>query len=282
MKPLHIDEEVTIRTDEDARRAPETENDAAYISEKSGITHVPLERWQKAQKAERNHWMVRGRHVANDRNDQHMAMFDGYAAPRGRRFTHALELSCGPFTNLSLIGQLCQIESVSLLDLLIESYLSHKFCNYTRERLYTRRGGLDAYRFLARELFPSHNMSVRQLLALPIEQMPEIEPAADLLVIINVIEHCYDIQAVFRNILAALDRGGLLVFHDRYYDHEQVSQTVLSQYDAAHPLKVDRCVLDGFLQTHFDPIYQRIVPERFTLEGVDFSFDTLYYIGYKR
>jgi len=295
MKPLHIDDDVTIRTDEEARRALATENDTAYISARAGITRVPLERWQKAQKAEHKHWMVRSRHVSNDRNDIHMAMFDSYASLRNRRFAHALELGCGPFTNLSLIANLCQIESVSLLDPLIESYLKHDFCNYTRDRLYVRRGGLDAllratlgrawpglYRLLVRGLFPPRSIPIRQQFALPIEQMPTPQTAADLLVIINVIEHCYDIETVFRSILAALAPDGWLVFHDRYYDHEQVAQSVRHWYDAAHPLKVDRHVLDSFLQTHFEPVYQRIDTEHFTFKEIDFSFDTLYYIGRRR
>ena len=296
MKPLHIDDDIQILTDEAAKEALAKDNDASFVSEEQGITHVPLDRWQKAQRAERKHWMVRGLHVSNDRNDDHMTLFDDYATLRDRHFQHALEMGCGPFTNLSLIGTVCEIDDVTLLDPLIESYLSHPFCNYTHEKFFLRRQNpIDLfmrrvlgriapslYKTLARNLIPRKTIPVRGLIATPIETMPRSDTPYDLIVIINVIEHCYDIDRVFQQIVDNLAPGGILVFHDKYYSHDAVAETVKVQYDAAHPLKVDRKVIDSFLDAHFNDLYRYIATETSHFRDYTFQYDMLYLIGQKK
>lgn len=296
MKPYHIDDDVNIKTDEDALQALEETNDQEYISPDSGIVTVSKDRWQQAQKAERNHWMVRGIRVNNDRNESHKALFNDYSDLKNKHFQSAIELGCGPFTNMSIIGKLCQIEQVTLLDPLIESYLTHPFSNYTKDTLYLRResqwhwflqkivGKINPslYKSLMRPILHNRTIPIKQIIASPIEAMPIPEETHDLAIMINVIEHCYDIHLIFKQIVDMLALDGLFVFHDRYYNHDEVSESIQYQYDAAHPLKVDRRVIDKFLDTNFTPLYHHIGTEHMSFRDSEISYDTLYFIGRKK
>jgi SAM-dependent methyltransferase len=124
---------------------------------------------------------------------------------------------------------------------------------------------------------------IRRLYAEPIEEMPT-QAKYDLLVMVNVLEHCYDAPQVFRNILEIITRGGILVFHDKLYQHDQVEQEVDSSFDAAHPLRVDRTLIHAFLQEHFSVLSTNIVHkvDRRTWIEEDHEGDDLYFIGTRR
>lgn len=151
--------------------------------------------------------------AADDRNLQHMADFDNYHALHGMTFDHAIELGCGPFTNLRLIGQVCSIAKCTLLDPLIESYLGHKHWRLT-ERHYDvarvlwqssrqlgnlGRGVRRVIRRLAPNLLAMKGIPISELIASPIEEMPT-QRCYDLIVIVNVVRHCYDINLIFENV----------------------------------------------------------------------------------
>src|SRR5206468_351317 len=108
-----------------------------YLDPKDGVVRVPKQRWQQAQRYERETWMVANTAASDDRNSAHYGGFRGYEALRGRTFLRAIELGCGPFTNLRLIGRTCTIAQCSLLDPLIKDYLNHPHCTYNRQMLRT-------------------------------------------------------------------------------------------------------------------------------------------------
>ncbi|MBK8020935.1 MAG: hypothetical protein IPK19_05765 [Chloroflexi bacterium] len=56
-KKYHIDEQVNVLTGAAAEDALKAENDELFLSADRGIVQVSSERWQKAQRAERRHWM---------------------------------------------------------------------------------------------------------------------------------------------------------------------------------------------------------------------------------
>lgn len=292
-KYIHIDQNVNILTGEAAKMALETENDRVFLSEKDGIFHVSAERWKTAQTTERKHWMELGLSNGNDRNDQHYGAFDNYRALRGLKFQNAIELGCGPFTNLRLIANVAEIAACTLLDPLIETYLSHPNCFYTREVMFrdlpVQVGPIPLSK-LWREAgrFPGvlsrvrrrRKIPVRRIIAEPIETMP-VSERYDLVVIINVLEHCYDVREVVARILAIMKPGSILVFHDKLYDHEMVKETVVHEYDAAHPLQVDRGIILSFLEQNFIQMYRRVDRESCKVLGEMHSFDGLYYMGRK-
>ncbi len=293
MRRYYIDENINILTGKDAEEALAKENDGAFVSDNNGIVKVSLERWQKAQLAEHEHWMVFGIGASNDRNDEHFIGFNNYETLQGMPFGSAIELGCGPFTNMRMIGKVCDIDECALLDPLIEDYLAHPHCRYTNQWLYleerslpalpSRLGRSFAKRLgtVSRSLFPGRRLRVKEIIPIPIESMPAHDQY-DLVVIINVIEHCCDVQAAFDKILAIMKSGAYLVFHDKYYYHEPVARNAVNAYDAAHPLRVDRRILDAFLEAHFDQQYRHISKKHWTFLGDEVDWDALYYIGKRR
>lgn len=295
---VHIDSDINILVDEAAKEALTKENDSRFLSEDSGIIRVPTARWLKAQVAERKHWMVRSIGASNDRNDEHFWGFDGYGALRGLTFRSALELGCGPFTNMRLIANACQVQECSLLDPLIESYLSHPNCAYTRQYIFLddipsssphiatkimRRLPLAGRitKRLSRMVRPRRRVPIRRILATPIESMPE-DSRYDLIAIMNVIEHCYDVESVFDKVLSIMEEEAVIVFCDKYYDHNTVAETVKMNYDAAHPLRVDGRIVDAFLEANFNLLYKTVKESQFTFLSEDIKWQELYYIGAKR
>lgn len=292
MRDFHfVDEDFNILKGEDARNALEETSDEKYLSEDKGIVHVPRSRWEVAQIFERTGWMEMWSGAADDRNYRHKADFDDYQTLSGMTFDHAIELGCGPFTNLRLIAQVCTIKRCTLLDPLIMTYLGHKHCSYNKRmlrcesvlsRLLSAPKPLRGIRRIVRYLAPLllvKQIPVHELIASPIEEMP-VRASYDLIVIINVIEHCYDIDLVFDRIINMAAPDAVLVFHDKYYEHETVSQLVKGHYyEAGHPLMVDRSVIDGFLENHFEPLFRRTVQKSIEHIPVMPEYDGLFFIG---
>ncbi len=290
MKHLFIDENVDILVDGEAELALARRNDSTFFVEGKGVPKVSDERWRTAQKAEKKHWIVLGSGADDDRNYEHFESFEKYRVLRGLEFNRAIELGCGPFTNLRIIGDVCRVRSCDLLDPLIREYMDHPHCSYRGGRIRLEntsiprrlQAGLSRVeRRFGRDLgWPRFRGSIPVGQAMPIPA-EELTPGYqyDLVTMVNVIEHCYDIDLVLRNVAAATVRGGLLVLHDKYYDAQATEERLTSHYDAAHPLQVDRSVIDRFLAEHFSPLFYRVVPVAAEFTGRDVSADYYYYIG---
>ena len=130
---IFVDENRQIFRGEKALRLIR-ERGETKVDARVGMVRVPTERWQEAQRYERRTWME-GRATLTDRNEEHEDFFAGYRPLQGLRFQHAIELGCGPFTNLRKILLRCKCEAIDLLDPLADSYLNHPYCRYRRGRL---------------------------------------------------------------------------------------------------------------------------------------------------
>ncbi len=289
-KKIFIDSDVNILTGEDAERALHKENDAKYFNEREGVSRVEKDRWRTAQKAEKKHWMNLGIRAADDRNYDHADKFGGYESIRGMKFDHAIELGCGPFTNLRLIGGIAEIGRCTLLDPLIDEYQAHPQCRYRTGKLVRDSySGSPWMRTLRKGLWRAMPDGLRRLLPgiplagtlnMPIEEMP-LNETYDLVVMINVIEHCYDAHALMSSILRILRPGGVFVFHDRLYDASIIRERVKEKYDAAHPLRVDQKLLMEFLQRNFSPLFSQQDEKIHAFEGREETVRSVYYIGRK-
>ncbi|MGD9874781.1 MAG: methyltransferase domain-containing protein [Kiritimatiellia bacterium] len=287
---LHIDSNVNILTGEAAEKALQRENDEKYFHENEGVAQVEKNRWTTAQKAERKHWMELGLRAADDRNYDHAAFFDGYRTLRGLSFDHAIELGCGPFTNLRLIANACEIRQCTLLDPLIREYLTHPQCRYRSGNLVKDRPSNSALaRNVRKVLWRSMpggmrrwlpGISVKAMLDMPIEEMP-LDCTYDLVVMINVIEHCYDVRLLLDNLLRVLKPGGVFVFNDRLYEASVIRERVREKYDAAHPLRVDQKILQDFIQKHFEPLFEKTDERIHAFRGREETLRTVYFIGRK-
>ena len=76
----------------------------AFYSAPYGILAVDERRWGAAQEWERALWTAAAAGVTTDRNEHHKRQFDNYAE-LPRHLGHAVEVGCGPFTQLQTILQ---------------------------------------------------------------------------------------------------------------------------------------------------------------------------------
>lgn len=284
---LFIDDDVNILTAGAAEVALAIQSDARFVEGEAGIRRVPRERWASAQKAERKHWMVLGLGANDDYNYDHAAGFDHYASLRDTTFSRAIELGCGPFTNLRIIADVCRIAECDLLDPLVESYLEHPGCRYSRTSLLVDQSRMNVQlrqflrghrRFGLERFTESGTVPIGRLVTTPIEEM-SLDRTYDLVVMENVIEHCYDVDLVFANILSVLEPGGHFVIHDRYYYADRVAERTRTLFDAAHPLQVDRSLVDTFLSANFEPVYSKIENVAGEFMGHDVGAENYYFVG---
>lgn len=218
--PIFITSPINVLTGDAARVALETTNDSAYYTPDKGVLSVPLERWQKAQAYERETWLVHGLNATEDRNTEHVGMFDGYKA-LSDDLGRVIELGCGVFTNLRYILPEHTAKGVFLLDPLVLVYRDvHPNCAY-------KDGILCDY---------------------PVQFIPETiednehRTKFDTVVVVNVLSHCQDALKVFDWINTHLKKGGSLVFGEPVRDINP-----LEVFDIGHPLSYNQSVIDDFL-----------------------------------
>lgn len=300
MKKIFINEQIKILRGKDAESALEKENDSQFITDTRGITRVTTERWLKAQNFEKLFWMKRNKSEKTDRNEDHYQFFNGYKSLSNKFINSAIELGCGPFTNLRLIGEICHIKECVLLDPLIETYLSHPNCTYTRDWLFVGDYGpklpeiiqkilssipliniLSLFKKIRKLLKLGLKIRISRIIPKPIEEM-SLDKKFDLVIIINVIEHCYNVNLVFNNILSIMPQGSYLVFHDKYYEYKKVKNSVKNVYDAGHPLRVDKNIINNFLESNFKEIYKRLSLINVRVEDFEDSSEVIYFIGQKK
>ena len=180
-----------------------------------------------------------------------------------------IELGCGPFTNLRYIVQECKVGKVSLLDPLINEYLNHPYCFYNGEYLYCDLNKDN-----------SKKVEIDNLFNIPIENL-ETTNKFDLVVIVNVIEHCFNIPKILGIIDNLLANDGIIIFHDRYYTASKLTKELDYTFDAGHPIKTDRYVIDEFLK-NYNQIYKYVDNREFVFLGKNHKYDAIYFIGSKK
>ena len=287
---IFVDENRNIFKGQEAiKRINARKNEA--VDPQKGIVKVDQERWKEAQRYERRTWME-GIAAMSDRNEEHEFCFGGYRALAGKHFGSAIELGCGPFTNMRKILSHCSVESIHLLDPLANDYLNHPFCRYKMRRLggilkttlipWTPRGGIKhPIRFYKHKF---DEWQIGKLQGRPvtihdsgIEDFAPPQPF-DLCVMINVIEHCQDVEKIFERILEMTRTGSHFLFADKIYDARSEAELSKTRFDAGHPLRVDYSVIRKFLQENFNPLWNADVSET---EGSQ-TYQCSYFIGIRK
>lgn len=210
-------------------------SDLKYLTE-NGVVEVDRERWEEAQSYERGTWMSGdGLGACDDRNAEHCERFNGYEVLRDRRLPHVIELGCGPFTNARLVlPVLAHCADVTLLDPLLDSYLGHPYCTYASGELC----GVPA--------------------TTVVSSIEAFEPpqAYDLLILVNVLEHCFSVPRVFDVVTSALRPGGVLVFAEALLRPEDLPRVVGNWYDAGHPIRLSTDYVTSFLHGSFRTLFE--------------------------
>lgn len=291
---LFVTRDVEVLEGEAAAAELQLHNDARFYADGRGVARVDSERWTEAQHYERTVWMRRQRAAADDRNRAHMMRFGGYRALAGLSFDRAIELGCGPFTNLRLILGTTHAREIHLLDPLIRDYVAHPLCRYRGGRFGGVLGFANAGATLSlmrnpvacgRELLDAYRIG--RLRGRPIQIEPstiedfETSKRFDLVILVNVIEHCRDAHRVFQKVREILAPGGVLVFHDKFFRSEDLLGSLATIYDAGHPLRLDPSVAEGFLKS-FRPIMRADYWDEENIGGATYVRRAVYFIGRHR
>lgn len=266
-KYFFVDKNRKKYTGEEAKKKIRSKNDLSYYSPESGIDRCDKKRWEEAQHYEKLIWMKELNNADNDNNFYHRDNLDKYKYLENMKFENAIELGCGPFTNIVHISKETEINNVDLLDPLITNYLNHKNCNYDNNYLY-QKGLLG-------------NKIPAKLHHTPIEEFRS-EKKYNLIVIINVLEHCYNADLIFSKILELSKKDTILVFGDKLYNKKNILDNLKKKYDAGHPLKIDESEIKSFLEKNFNPIMYKYFHTKNTKNGMDTSYDSYYYIGKRK
>jgi SAM-dependent methyltransferase len=257
----YIDENIKVMHGGQAHRALSSRSDAIYIGDAGGIHSVDRDRWLEAQRCEYRHWFNNEARVSDDHNFQNMRYFANYQALSGMRFQRAIELGCGPFTNARFVSQGCRIEFLDLLDPLIGDYLKHRNRYYDNGKLlvapkirrYDRIHRRFPWLWWSAAPVLRKTVQIGRLIQSSIESFELSGRQYDLVIIINVLEHCYDLGRIFDQIQSMLTPIGVLVFGDIGFDAEELSRIGTRQWDAAHPLRPLKTTIGDFLG-RFEPL----------------------------
>jgi ubiquinone/menaquinone biosynthesis C-methylase UbiE len=242
----------TLRTPDHAHR------DCSPTSNRISSEVVSEERWHTAQQWERQHWIgaqaARARYGKNyvwralaafgfvpkyrgdDWNGWWKAQFDDY------RFLpptvkNALEVGCGPYTNLRLIMNSCPPQHIYLSDPLIRTYVKFKLTFVA-----------DMYR-KALCVLDDH----------PLEELPFADNYFDLTVMINVLDHVRDARLCMENLVRVTKRGGVAIIGQDLSNDEDREALTRDPGAAGHPIKLDYQWFEPYLG-NFESLIRKVLP----------------------
>jgi ubiquinone/menaquinone biosynthesis C-methylase UbiE len=146
-----------------------------------------------------------------------------------------IELGCGPFTNARLfVNYIPSIEEVTLEDPLLNSYLKHPHCAYKDGTL----GGKKT-----------------KLASVSIEDLDD-DQKYDVVMIINVLEHCKNIPSILSKVEGLMKKDTIFVFSDMMLNIEEIKRMTAHVWDAGHPIRIAKHYMENFLGK-FETLFRR-------------------------
>jgi len=244
------------------------------------ITKVDEQRWRKAQEWERRYWEskdhIRNRFGLNKlwplialtgykpayRGDDWNAWwrdhFEGYGF-LPPRCENAIELGCGPYTNMRMLLAGTYVDYIYLLDPLMPVYRT--FANTFASKA-ARQYNL---------IFDPH----------PIETCPYGDPFFDVVVMINVLDHVMDAELCMQKAVSMTKAGGILIVGQDLSNEEDIRRLSTQSHDVGHPIKVDHAWMEERLLGSTEVILHHIL-DRSEGREPDHHYGTLIYAGRKR
>lgn len=231
---------------------------------------VSPQRWRDAQAYELSTWKRQNstlyrilKHVGvlagkvsvepgDDWNHWWREQFDNYRA-LPERIPAAIELGCGPYTNMRLILEQSRINRVVCSDPLAAEYLKLRHAWIAKE---ANRGSIEVDNS-------------------PIEDLPYADQSFDLVVLVNVLDHVRDADICLKKAISITRRGGYLVVGQDLtsdVDRDRVGP------DVGHPIRLGRDDLDHMLTNDVESVYYRIL-ERTQGRNPDAHYATYLTIG---
>lgn len=236
------------------------------LNKKKEILNVSEKRWLDAQDFERNLWIqnnqrnsylrifskfIRGIknpkmlfnyfkyhdfYCGDDWNYWWMEQFENYRT-LPKYFEKALEVGCGPFTNIRLISKCCKINKIYCCDPLIYVYKSFNLTWLSSQILKNR-------------IKISSNKC---------ENLKFDNNYFDLVVCINVLDHVQDVEKCLKEIARVVKRGGFIIFGQDLSDEKDLTKRMVRN-DIGHPIKIHHITLECFLDNLCDCHLKKILP----------------------
>jgi SAM-dependent methyltransferase len=183
--------------------------------------------------------------------------FDGYRA-LPRSLGSALEIGCGPYSNIRLIHRLVALDQMTCADPLMDDYLRYRGAWVANQ---ARRGRIRA-------------VSCKG------ESLPFEPSSYDLAVCINVLDHVQDAPRCLEEMHRVLRPGGYLVLGQDLtnaddYRHESV------RINEGHPVTMEHDTLEGMLRDRYEPVFRRLLP-REAVRAPLYHYGALVFIGRRR
>ncbi len=242
--------------------------------------HVSADQWKAAQSWECGHWVgaqrARARYGKNyvwrmlsvlgmlpkyrgdDWNYWWKNAFDHYRFLPSE-VDNALEVGCGPYTNMRLIQEVCCPKHLVLSDPLIRAYVKFKLTFVA-----------DLYRRAACVL-DDHAL----------EELPFADNYFDLVVMINVLDHVRDARRCMQRLIQVARPGGWVVIGQDLTNDEDIEALSKDPGAVGHPIKLDSEWFSPWLLPYFEPVMHKQLSRK---EGrcPEAHYATLLFAGRKR
>lgn len=248
------------------------------------IESVSAERWGQAQEWEKNHWVqtqqarsrfgknwiwrilnavgLVQRYRGDDWNGWWKNQFDGYRF-LPPRIQNAIEVGCGPYTNIRLMQGHVHFDHIVLSDPLIRTYVKFKL-TFVSDMYRSMQASLDDH---------------------PLEQLPYASNYFDLAVMINVLDHVRDAGACMDNLVRIVRPGGIVILGQDLTNEEDMAVALRdteASGETGHPIKLQHEWFDPWINTQrFEPIISKVLP-RPEGRAPAAHYGTLLFAGRKR
>jgi SAM-dependent methyltransferase len=236
--------------------------------------------WKEAQQWEEAHWVrtqkLRARfgknyiwrvlrrlglveyYRGNDYNDWWADKFNRFEFVPAT-IENAIEVGCGPYTNIRLILDRHPAKHLVLSDPLIRTYVKFKLTFVAA--MYAR----------AQCVLDDH----------PLEELPYRDNYFDLTVMINVLDHVRDAGECVQNVIRVTKPGGIVIIGQDLTNEQDLEALKNDPGAVGHPIKLDAEWFDPYLGSGFEPILDKVLSRE---EGRDpqHHYGTLLFAGRKR
>lgn len=252
----------------------------SHVNQNSGVcAEVDQDRWAAAQQWERDFWVktekrracygknlawrllavlgLKPRYRGDDSNEWWSEKFGHYSF-LPRNIENAIELGCGPYTNIRCVLKVCKVEHLVLSDPLIRTYVKFPLTfvsNIYRSAFCT----LDDH---------------------PAENCPFATDYFDLTVMTNVLDHVRNADAALREAMRITKPGGVLIIGQELSNAEDARIMRRDPGQIGHPIRVDHDWMDARLSA-FEPLRKILLP-REDGRGPEHHYATYVFAGKKR
>ncbi len=252
---------------------PTTVFDTVHTNDR--VTH---ERWQVAQQWEQQYWLreqgarrrfgkqyvwrllarlgLVERYRGDDHNHWWASQFNEYGFLPSA-VGNAIEVGCGPYTNLRLIRRVCQPAHMFLSDPLIRTYVRFPLT-------------------MVREMYRNSSCYLDDH---PLEDLPFRDGFFDLAVMINVLDHVRDATECMRTLHRILKPGGYVLIGQDLSDEADVQEHP-EILNTGHPIKLDEAWFRPFLG-EYTPIVDKVL-SREQGRNPKWYYATLIFAGQKK